>query len=104
MKTAKKNSLKKAEQIDRMIDEGLGAGLIVQEMDKRKLETEEVRLDDKNKKEKENGTMVNDMEDLKKLGKEMNSMSTNTEVKSNGQEPDPIQHNNNNNNNNNNKE
>ncbi|MNJ52059.1 hypothetical protein D3C77_473780 [compost metagenome] len=41
--------------------------------------------------EAENGSMVNDMEDLKQLGEDMEEMSTNSEDKTNGLKPDPEQ-------------
>ncbi|GIP24400.1 MULTISPECIES: hypothetical protein [Paenibacillus] len=41
--------------------------------------------------EAENGSMVNDMEDLKRLGKEMDEMNSTTEDKEKGLENDPKQ-------------
>lgn len=41
--------------------------------------------------EAKNGSMVNDMEDLKRLGKEMDEMDTNSEDKEKGLENDPKQ-------------
>lgn len=39
----------------------------------------------------ENGSMVNDMEDLKQLGEDMDEMSTNSEDEARGLKPDPEQ-------------
>ncbi|MFD3262036.1 hypothetical protein ACE3MQ_25875 [Paenibacillus lentus] len=41
--------------------------------------------------EAENGSMVNDMEDLKQLGEDMDEMSTNSEDEAQGLTPDPEQ-------------
>ncbi|MBP2002466.1 hypothetical protein J2Z69_003539 [Paenibacillus shirakamiensis] len=41
--------------------------------------------------EAENGSMVNDMDDLKRLGKEMENMDTTTEVEEKGLKNDPEQ-------------
>lgn len=41
--------------------------------------------------EAENGSMVNDMEDLKQLGEDMDEMSTNSEDEARGLSPDPEQ-------------
>ncbi|GAA0137339.1 hypothetical protein YSY43_41800 [Paenibacillus sp. YSY-4.3] len=45
----------------------------------------------KNIQEADNGSMVNDMEDLKQLGEDMEEMSTNSEDKARGLRPDPEQ-------------
>ncbi|WP_157274353.1 hypothetical protein [Paenibacillus fonticola] len=42
-------------------------------------------------REAENGSMVNDMKDLKQLGEDMEEMSTNSEDESRGLKPDPEQ-------------
>ncbi|WP_230202396.1 hypothetical protein [Paenibacillus ihumii] len=39
----------------------------------------------------QNGSMVNDMEDLKQLGEDMEEMRTNSEDKARGLKPDPEQ-------------
>ncbi|AZK46173.1 hypothetical protein [Paenibacillus lentus] len=39
----------------------------------------------------ENGSMVNDMEDLKQLSEDMDEMSTNSEDEARGLKPDPEQ-------------
>lgn len=41
--------------------------------------------------EAENGSMVNDMEDLKQLGEDMDEMSTNSQDEARGLKPDPEQ-------------
>lgn len=40
----------------------------------------------------ENSSMANNEEDMERLGKEMENMDTNREVKKKGQQPDPKQH------------
>ncbi|MNJ34105.1 hypothetical protein [Paenibacillus bouchesdurhonensis] len=47
--------------------------------------------DHKSIQEAENGSMVNDMEDLKQLGEDMDEMSTNSEDEARGLKPDPEQ-------------
>lgn len=97
MKTAKKNELKKEKQIDRMIDEGLGAGLVIEEHDKKKLQSEAEKKKAKKEEQQEklettmNGTMVEDLDDLKRLGNEMEKMKTNKQIKKDGRQPDPKQ-------------
>jgi bifunctional N-acetylglucosamine-1-phosphate-uridyltransferase/glucosamine-1-phosphate-acetyltransferase GlmU-like protein len=92
---SKKKSLEKKQQIDRMMDDGLGAGRIVEEEDKEKLaserEKEELKDSKKEHREENNGSMATDIEEVEKLGKEMEQMKTNKELKDSGQVPDPIQ-------------
>lgn len=45
----------------------------------------------KNINEAENGSMINDIEDLKRLGDEMEDMNTNSEDEEKGLLPDPQQ-------------
>ncbi|WP_243387591.1 hypothetical protein [Bacillus kexueae] len=42
--------------------------------------------------EKENGTMAQNMSELKELGKDMEHHRTNQQVKKDGKHPDPKQH------------
>ncbi|MEW4285554.1 hypothetical protein [Priestia koreensis] len=43
-------------------------------------------------REKVNGSMAEDWEELKKLGKEMENLKTNQELQEEGVQPDPVQH------------
>ncbi len=89
------------EQIDEMINEGLGAGKIDDCKDKEQLENpiskkskgkeEEEKELEKKPKDKSENTMASDLDDVKKLGKEMENMKTNKNVKKEGLTPDPIQ-------------
>lgn len=73
-------------QIDIMINEGLGAGKIDNKHDKEQLNSP------KSKEPKViKNTMVERFSDAKALGKEMEAIETNKEVKENGKIPDPIQ-------------
>lgn len=80
------------EQIDEMINEGLGAGRIDDEKDKKQLKNP---LSEKPKKQDDNlekeNSMATNFSDVKKLGKEMENMKTNKNIKKGGQTPDPIQ-------------
>lgn len=44
------------------------------------------------KKETESGSMVRDMDEMKKHGKDMEHHLTNQEIKRTGKQPDPKQH------------
>ncbi len=81
------------EQIDEMINEGLGAGKIDDYKDKKQLENpiSKKKGDEQREKDKSLNTMATDLEDVKKLGKEMENMKTNKKVKKEGMTPDPIQ-------------
>ncbi|OIJ15691.1 hypothetical protein BKP35_01475 [Anaerobacillus arseniciselenatis] len=81
------------EQIDEMINEGLGAGKIDDYKDKKQLENpiSKKQGDEQREKDKTLNTMATDLEDVKKLGKEMENMKTNKKVKKEGMTPDPIQ-------------
>jgi hypothetical protein len=91
---SKKKSLEKDKQVDRMMDDGLGNGRIIEEQDQQKLaserEKEELQNSTDNQKEN-NGSMASDLKEVEQLGKEMEQMKTNKEVKKDGQVPDPIQ-------------
>jgi hypothetical protein len=93
---SKKKSLEKTQQIDRMMDDGLGNGRIIEEEDQQKLaserEKEEIQHSTDNQARKENnGSMATDIKEVEKLGKEMEQMKTNHEVEQSGQVSDPIQ-------------
>lgn len=72
-----------------MINEGLGAGEIKDEHNKEQLNSP---LSKRTGTTRINNTMVEGMSDAKELGKEMEALKTNKEVKKNGKIPDPIQH------------
>ncbi|WP_077212091.1 hypothetical protein [Bacillus dakarensis] len=76
-------------QIDRMINEGLGAGEINDKDDREQLDSP---ISKKTGTTRINNTMVEGMSDAKELGKEMEVLKTNKEVKKDGHIPDPIQH------------
>jgi hypothetical protein len=93
---SKKKYLEKDLQIDRMMDDGLGNGRIIEEVDQRKLasdrEKEELQYSIGNQEGNEiNGSMATDIKEVEQLGREMEKMETNHEVKERGQVPDPIQ-------------
>jgi hypothetical protein len=77
-------SLKKEQQIDIMIDEGLGGGQINESADREKLKSPL----SKEKKKKEN-EMIENFSDTVTLGKEMEQMETNDELLQKGKKPDP---------------
>lgn len=79
------------EQVDEMINEGLGAGKIDDKQDKKQLENPISKRSTEPQKDKSSNTMTTDMEDVEKLGKEMENMKTNKKVKKEGLTPDPIQ-------------
>lgn len=81
----------KSEQIDRMIDEGLGGGIIENEGDKKQLENPISKKPLKEIESSYQNTMAGNIEELKKLGKEMEQMKTNQEVRKEGREPSPTQ-------------
>ncbi|WP_096199731.1 hypothetical protein [Bacillus sp. FJAT-45350] len=86
--------MKKEEQIDEMINEGLGAGKIDDEKDKKQLDnplTKKIKKKDEPSKERDN-SMVEDFEDAKQLGKEMENMETEKELKKKGKDHSPEQH------------
>jgi hypothetical protein len=104
MKTGKKNELDKDQQVDRMIDDGLGGGMVVEQHDKKKLKSEREKKEDRIQKEKDHGekipdekinednsSMARNLEELDQLGKEMEHMKTNKELKESGKAPDPRQ-------------
>ncbi len=79
--------MKKALQIDKMIDEGLGAGRINNKLDKKQLENP-ISKNKISGMEKDN-TMARNLEDMKRLGKEMEQMKTETELKKEGKIASP---------------
>lgn len=104
MTTGKKNELDKDQQVDRMIDDGLGGGRVIEPYDKKKLKSEREKKEEKTQTEKDheekiqvermdvdNSSMVSNMKEAEQLGKEMEQMKTNKELKKSGQTPDPPQ-------------
>lgn len=89
----KQEKLKEKQQIDEMINEGLGGGIIEDEKDKKQIDNPITKKEKTPKKEKDKSenTMTTNFEDVKKLGKEMESMKTNPEIKKQGLTSDPIQ-------------
>ncbi|MFN7250149.1 MAG: hypothetical protein ACK4M9_05080 [Anaerobacillus sp.] len=79
------------EQIDEMINEGLGGGVIDDEKDKEQLENPLSKKKTEPIKDKSLNTMTTNFEEVKRLGKEMESMKTNKELKKEGMTSDPIQ-------------
>jgi hypothetical protein len=79
------------EQIDEMINEGLGGGIIDDEKDKEQLENPISKKKPDSIKDKSENTMTTNFEDVKKLGKEMESMETKKNIKKRGLTSDPIQ-------------
>lgn len=77
------------EQIDEMINEGLGGGTIDDEKDKKQIENPLSKKPPA--KDKSENSMTTNFEDVKKLGKEMEQMKTNKKVEKDGLVPDPIQ-------------
>lgn len=73
-----------------MIDEGLGGGEINEKYDKNKLNSPISDKEKEHEEEKET-EMIENLEDVKKLGKEMEQMKTNKQTKEEGKTPDPIQ-------------
>jgi hypothetical protein len=93
---SKKKSLEKEQQIDRMLDDGLGNGRIIEEEDQQKLASEREKEELQNSADSQarienNGSMVSDLKEVEQLGKEMDKMKTNHQVRESGQVPDPIQ-------------
>lgn len=78
-------------QIDEMINEGLAAGKIDDEKDKKQLENPLSKKSTEPKKEENDNSMTENLEDIKKLGKEMENMKTKKEIKKEGLTSDPIQ-------------
>lgn len=74
-----------------MINEGLGAGKIDDEKDKKQLENPLSKRSIEFQKDKNLNSMTEDLEDVKKLGKEMENMKTGKELKKEGLTSDPIQ-------------
>lgn len=74
-----------------MINEGLGGGIIDNEKDKKQLENPITKKSKESNNLERFNTMTEDLEDMEKLGKEMENMKTNKKVKKEGQTPDPIQ-------------
>jgi hypothetical protein len=77
-------SIKKEEQIDIMIDEGLGGGQINDSTDKDKLKSPL----SKRKKKREN-EMIENFSDAISLGNEMEQLDNKKELKEKGLTPDP---------------
>ncbi len=77
------------EQIDEMINEGLGGGTIDDEKDKKQIENPLSKK--KHQPIKKENSMTTNLEDAKKLGKEMEHMKTNQQIEEEGLTPDPIQ-------------
>ncbi|MCT8138210.1 hypothetical protein H1D32_10850 [Anaerobacillus sp. CMMVII] len=85
-----KQEKQEKQQIDEMINEGLGGGTIDNEKDRKQLENP---ISKKNTEDtdKDLNTMTANFADMKKLGKEMESMETKKEIKKQGLTSDPIQ-------------
>jgi hypothetical protein len=79
------------EQIDEMINEGLGGGTIDNEKDKEQIENPLSKKKTEPIKDKSLNTMTTTFEEVKRLGKEMESMKTTKELKKEGMTSDPIQ-------------
>jgi hypothetical protein len=81
------------EQIDEMINEGLGGGVIDDEKDKEQIDNPitKKKNEPKREKDKSENTMTTNFEDVKKLGKEMESMQSKSQIKKQGLTSDPIQ-------------
>lgn len=79
---------KEEKQIDIMIDEGLNAGAIHDNHEKKQLNSP---ISDKTESTRRN-TMVEDFSEAKELGQAMETIKSNKEVKTKGMTPDPIQH------------
>lgn len=76
MDTAKKNKLNLDDQIERMRDEGLGGGRIIEEEDKEKLKQPKTeRKSATSLEDKPNGNMVEDMNELKKAAPRFTRLS-----------------------------
>lgn len=82
---------KEKKQIDEMINEGLGAGKIDDEKDKKQIENPLSKKSSDAIKDKSENSMTENLEDLKKLGKEMENIKTKKELKKEGLTSDPIQ-------------
>lgn len=109
MNTQKKNELDEAQQVDQMIDDGLGGGRVVEQHDKKKLKSEQEKKEEKIQKEKaqnekaheekaqekrmdvDNSSMASNLKEVEQLGKEMEHMKTNKEITKGGETPDPPQ-------------
>jgi|GEM_PF-6043327 len=92
MEITQKKHLEKDQQINRMMDDGLGAGRIIEEVDQKKLKQPDTQ-DKRKNTSPENGTMVQNEKELIKLGNEMESLQ-NSRLKAKKKVPDPIQHDN----------
>ncbi|RXJ04118.1 hypothetical protein DS745_01660 [Anaerobacillus alkaliphilus] len=71
-----------------MINEGLGGGTIDDEKDKKQIENPLSKK--KHKQSEKENSMTTNFEDTKKLGKEMDQMKTNQQIKEEGLTPDPL--------------
>lgn len=74
-----------------MINEGLGAGKIDDQKDKEQLKNPLSKKNTEPKKDRNENSMTEDFEDVKELGKEMENMKTNKQLKKEGLTSDPIQ-------------
>jgi len=81
--------MKKEEQIDEMINEGLGGGQIKDKHDKKQLENPLPKKVNEENEQKKDNTMTRNLDDIKVLGKEMEQMKTETEIKKEGKIPSP---------------
>lgn len=79
------------EQIDEMINEGLGGGTIDDEKDKKQIENPLSKKKTEPIKDKSENTMTTNFEEVKKLGKEMENIETKKKIKKRGLTSDPIQ-------------
>lgn len=78
------------EEAHRKLCELVGVPYEAQTADRRRTGDAEGQSDG-SQQDKVNGTMVQDEQDLVRLGKEMKAMKTNTELEQEGMIPDPIQ-------------
>jgi hypothetical protein len=74
-----------------MINEGLGAGKIDDTKDEKQLENPLSKKSTEPKKAERDNSMTENLEDVQKLGKEMENMKTKKELKKEGLTSDPIQ-------------
>jgi hypothetical protein len=74
-----------------MINEGLGAGKIDDTKDEKQLENPLSKKSTEPKKDERDNSMTENLEDVQKLGKEMENMKTKKELKKEGLTSDPIQ-------------
>jgi hypothetical protein len=74
-----------------MINEGLGAGKIDDTKDNKQLGNPLSKKSTEPMNDKKDNSMTENFEDVKKLGKEMENMKTQKELKKEGLTSDPIQ-------------